>query len=65
MKAVREGRTIRITGLPATVEGLSIPSELSIYVNYTDEGDAGALRKAIALDELIIPKIVKALGGRI
>lgn len=63
MKAVRENRRINLSDLPEKVNGLTIPREFSICVNYTTDESPERVGKAIAIDHLIIPLIVSALNG--
>jgi hypothetical protein len=57
----REGRTLHFTGLP--VEGQSRLTEVSVSLRYVEGEDGDRLGRAITLDNVIIPLIVKALGG--
>lgn len=64
MKVVRENRNLRFVGLPTSAEGIQrLPSELTISIEYTtDDGNDNILRKAISLDNVVIPMIVDALA---
>lgn len=51
-------RTIRLTEIPG------LPSELTITVNYVQvANDGDAVKKAVCLDGVVIPEIVRALNN--
>ena len=55
----RRNRTLYLSGLPDTVDGITgLPTTLEIEISYA--GDPNCF-KAISLDNVVIPAIVKAL----
>jgi hypothetical protein len=63
MKAIRESRTIHLVELPNNVDGIKdLPDSYSITINYKDDENSARLSKAISLDSIIIPLILKALN---
>jgi hypothetical protein len=66
MKCQKVGtRSLRVYDLPDTAEdGAPIAAtDIEIEIRYSDSGPYTKVVKAIALDHVIIPAIVKALGG--
>lgn len=68
MKVTRvtiKGRTLNFTDLPDyTDEGTPVTvGDLEVTINYTDRTEDSRVSKAIALDNVIIPAIVKAING--
>ena len=63
MKCERQNRRLVISDLPPTIEGLKIPRRVTIDVDYGDDNESTPLRKALVLDNVILPAIVAALGG--
>lgn len=62
MKVERDGRRLRFSELPERADGLRMLPELEVYVEYAEEPrGAGTLRKALTLDNVVMPAIVAAL----
>jgi hypothetical protein len=61
-KTTGDNRTIRITDLPAHL-GLA-GNTLDITINYIDHNDGGRLNNAVALDEFVIPRIMRGLNAK-
>jgi hypothetical protein len=59
MIAERIGRTIYLSSLPSKVDGMVIPSTLTITIAYDGNPDCF---KAIALDNVVLPAIAEALN---
>ncbi len=54
------GRRLKFTDLPDTVEDLAGLPELEVDIRYTGESSG---RKAIVLDNAIIPELVRRVNG--
>ena len=57
MKIKRESRVLWLSELPDKVEGITTPEAFEIEVHYTGDGSN---RKAIALDNLVLPVLTAA-----
>ncbi len=58
-------RRLIVSDLPPTIDGLRNDLEsLEITIQYTDPNPCGNGAKAIVLDNVIIPAIVKALNSK-
>ncbi len=60
-------RTVHITnikphGIWAKLNICNLPTELTITINYKEDGPGTTLEKAVTLDSVVIPAIIKALN---
>jgi hypothetical protein len=61
-KTTGHNRFIRVTGLPPT--RYNTPKSMTIRIEYDLNDDISPLVKAIALDHIVIPAIIKALNRK-
>lgn len=55
-KNTTHNRNIRFTDLPGETDALTV------YLNYTNDDAIGRSRKAVCLDNVVIPAIIKAIN---